>query len=115
MRPNGNSREHWSASLLRELCSCPLRYRLHRIDGCRPSHRAPGLVLGSTYHEVDFIARAWEHYVRYIGMDLEPTLGRILTALYKPEPVWTHRPEPDFKVLSMASPRVRLMAEAVPA
>ena len=51
MRPNGNSREHWSASSLRELCSCPMRYRLHRVDGCRPTHRSPGLVLGSTYHE----------------------------------------------------------------
>ncbi len=65
--------------------------------------------------EADFVARAWEHYARFIGMDLEPTLGRILTALYKPEPVWTHRPEPDFRVLSMGSPRIRRMAEAVPA
>ncbi len=50
-----------------------------------------------------------------IGMGLKPTLGRILTALYKPEPVWTHRLELDVGILSMGNPRVRRMAEAVPA
>jgi len=65
--------------------------------------------------EAEFIARAWEHYVRFIAMGLEPTLGRILTALYKPEPVWTHRPELDVGILSMGNARVRRMAEAVPA
>ncbi|MHC4505274.1 MAG: PD-(D/E)XK nuclease family protein, partial [Planctomycetota bacterium] len=51
MKPNDN-REHWSASSLRELCSCPLRYRLHRIDRVRASHRSPSLVLGGIYHQV---------------------------------------------------------------
>jgi len=49
---SSDSREHWSASSLRELCSCPLRYKLHRIDRRPASHRSPSLVLGSVYHEV---------------------------------------------------------------
>ncbi len=65
--------------------------------------------------EADFIARAWEHYVRLTEIDPEPALHRVLCQLYKPEPVWTHKPKPDFKILSMGDPRVRRMAEAVPA
>ncbi len=52
MKPNHSCREHWSASSLRELCSCPLRFRLHRIDRCPASHRSPSLILGSVYHQV---------------------------------------------------------------
>ncbi len=51
MKPNDN-REHWSASSLKELCSCPLRFKLHRIDHVHASHRSPSLVLGGTYHLV---------------------------------------------------------------
>ena len=65
--------------------------------------------------EADFIARAWQHFVRLTDLEPEPSLGRVLTALFKPKPVWTHRLDPDFKVLSMGSPRIRRMAEAVPA
>lgn len=65
--------------------------------------------------EADFIAKAWEHYVRLTEIDPEPALHRVLCQLYKPEPVWTHKPEPDFRVLSLGNPRVRRMAEAVPA
>lgn len=65
--------------------------------------------------EADFIAEAWQHYVTLSRIDPAPSLGRVLCALYRPEPVWTHRPEPDFTVLSMGNPRIRLMAEAVPA
>lgn len=65
--------------------------------------------------EANFIACAWEHYVVLSRLEAEPPLHRVLCALLKPKPVWTHRLEPDFKVLSMGSPRVRRMAEAVPA
>jgi hypothetical protein len=65
--------------------------------------------------EATFIAKAWEHYVRLTEIDPEPALHRVLCQLYKPEPVWTHRPEPDFRVLSLGNPRIRRMAEAVPA
>ena len=65
--------------------------------------------------EADLVAEAWEHYVRLTDLEPEPSLGRVLCAVLKPKPVWTHRPEPDFKVLSMGNPRVRRMAEAVPA
>ncbi len=65
--------------------------------------------------EADFIARAWEIYTSLARQEAEPALCRVLCALYRPEPPWTHRPEPDFKMLSMASPTIRLMAEAVPA
>ncbi len=65
--------------------------------------------------EADFIAKAWECYVRLIEIDPEPALSRVLCALYRPEPVWTHKPQPDFRVLSLGNPRVRRMAEAVPA
>ncbi len=65
--------------------------------------------------EADFVARAWEHYVELSRIDPEPALHRVLCQLYKPEPVWAHRPEPDFEILSMGNPRIRRMAEAVPA
>ena len=44
-------REHLSASSLRQLMSCPLQYRLQRLDRVKPSHRSPSLVLGRAYHE----------------------------------------------------------------
>ena len=65
--------------------------------------------------EADFIAKAWEAYVRLTEIDPEPALCRVLCQLYKPEPVWTHKPQPDFGVLSLGNPHVRRMAEAVPA
>ncbi len=65
--------------------------------------------------EAEFITEAWEHFVRLTDLEPEPSLGRVLTGLLKPKPVWTHRPEPDFRMLSMGSPRIRRMAEAVPA
>ncbi len=65
--------------------------------------------------EAEFIAEAWEHFVRLTNLEPEPSLGRVLTALLKPKPVWIRRLEPDFKVLSMGNPRIRRMAEAVPA
>ena len=65
--------------------------------------------------EADFIADAWQHYVDLLRQEPKPALCRVLCALYRPEPVWTHKPEPDFRVLSMGDPRIRLMAEAVPA
>jgi RecB family exonuclease len=48
----GYNRPHWSVSSLRQLQSCPLAWRLSRIDRVAPSHRSPGLVLGSVYHQV---------------------------------------------------------------
>ena len=65
--------------------------------------------------EAELLAKAWEIYTMLARQEPEPALCRILCALYRPEPPWTHRPEPDFKVLSMGSPRIRRMAEAVPA
>ncbi len=65
--------------------------------------------------EADFIAKAWEAYVGLAEIDPEPALSRVLCALYRPEPVWTHRPEPDVRILSMGDPHVRRMAEAIPA
>lgn len=65
--------------------------------------------------EAVLIAEAWEHYVGLADLGPEPSLGRVITALLKPKPVWTHRPEPDVRVFSMGSPRIRRMAEAVPA
>ena len=65
--------------------------------------------------EADLVARAWEIYTELARQEPEPALCRVLCALYKPEPPWTHRQEPDFMVLSMGSPHVRRMAEAVPA
>ncbi len=65
--------------------------------------------------EADFIARALEEYCRLTEIDLEPALHRVLCVLYRPEPVWTHKPQPDAKILSMSNPKIRRMAEAVPA
>ena len=65
--------------------------------------------------EAEFMAEAWEHYVRLTDLEPEPSLGRVITALFRPKPLWTHRPEPDFAVLSMGNPLIRRMAEAVPA
>jgi CRISPR/Cas system-associated exonuclease Cas4 (RecB family) len=45
-------REHLSASALRQLMSCALQWRLQRLDGAKPSHRSPSLILGRSYHEV---------------------------------------------------------------
>ena len=63
----------------------------------------------------DKIAEAWQHHVDLSRQEPESALCRVLCALYKPEPVWTHRAEPDVTVLSMGSPKIGLMAEAVPA
>ncbi len=65
--------------------------------------------------QADFLARAWEVYTALARQEPKPALCRVLCALYKPEPVWTHKPEPDAKILSMSNPKVRRMAEAVPA
>ncbi len=65
--------------------------------------------------EADFIAEAWQHYVDLSRQEPKPALCRVLCALHKPEPPWTHRPEPDVRVLSMGNPRVRRLAEAEPA
>jgi CRISPR/Cas system-associated exonuclease Cas4 (RecB family) len=45
-------REHLSATALRQLMTCPLQFRLKRIDAVSPSHRSPALVLGGLYHGV---------------------------------------------------------------
>ena len=65
--------------------------------------------------EAELIAKSWEIYTELARQEPEPALCRVLCALYRPEPVWTHRPEPDFKVLSMGNQKIRRMAEAVPA
>ncbi len=65
--------------------------------------------------EANFVARAWEIYTELSRQEPRPALCRVLCQLYKPEPVWTHRPEPDVKILSMSNPKVRRMAETVPA
>ncbi len=44
--------EHLSHSALKQLQTCPLQYRLKRIDHVKPSHRSPSLVLGGVYHRV---------------------------------------------------------------
>ncbi len=44
--------EHFSHTSLKQLQTCPLQYRLKRIDGVAPSHRSPSLVLGGVYHRV---------------------------------------------------------------
>jgi len=55
-RPHTNeaafAREHFSHSALKQLQTCPLQYRLQRIDRVKPSHRSPSLVLGGVYHQV---------------------------------------------------------------
>ncbi len=45
------NREHLSASSLRQLMSCALKWKLQRLDGAKPSHRSPSLLLGRAYHE----------------------------------------------------------------
>jgi len=45
------AREHLSASSLRQLMSCALQWRLQRLDGAKPTHRSPALLLGRAYHE----------------------------------------------------------------
>jgi hypothetical protein len=65
--------------------------------------------------EAEFIADAWGHCVKLSDQEPEPALCRVLCALYRPIPPWVGKPEPDVKVLSMGNPRVRRMAEAVPA
>ncbi len=99
------------------------RSRSHFVASVLPyiqklaAHRAAGISNPHDHEdaEADFIAEAWEHFVRLTDLEPEPSLGRVITALVKPEPVWTHRLEPDFKILSMGNPRIRRMAEAVPA
>ncbi|MHC4505567.1 MAG: PD-(D/E)XK nuclease family protein, partial [Planctomycetota bacterium] len=44
-------REHLSASSLRQLMQCGLQWKLQRLDGAKPSHRSPSLILGRAYHE----------------------------------------------------------------
>ena len=46
-----STREHLSASALRQLMSCALQWKLQRLDGAKPSHRSPSLILGRAYHE----------------------------------------------------------------
>ncbi len=65
--------------------------------------------------EASFVACAWEIYSELSRQEPRPALCRVLCQLYKPEPVWTHRPDPDVKILSMSNRKVRRMAEAVPA
>ncbi len=45
------TREHLSASSLRQLMSCALQWKLQRLDGAKPAHRSPALILGRSYHE----------------------------------------------------------------
>jgi len=45
-------RQHFSHSALKQLQTCPLQYRLQRIDRVKPSQRSPSLVLGGVYHQV---------------------------------------------------------------
>jgi hypothetical protein len=88
----------------------------HSFPEAEPSGEAsPSGMVAALTAEAEFITEAWEHFVRLTDLEPEPSLGRVLTALLKPKPVWTHRPEPDFRMLSMGSPRIRRMAETVPA
>lgn len=44
--------DHLSYSALKQLQTCPLQYRLERVDRAPPEHRSPGLLLGAAYHRV---------------------------------------------------------------
>ena len=98
------SRMHFLASILPYIAQLAVR----RAAGIDDPHEREDA-------EADFIAEAWEHYVRLTDLEPEPALCRVLCALYRPVPPWVVKPEPDFEVLSMGNPRVRRMAEAVPA
>ena len=98
------SRTHFLASILPYIQQLAVR-RAAGIDD--PHDREDA--------EAELLAKAWEIYTQLVRQEPEPALCRVLNAIYRPEPVWTHKPEPDFEVLSMGNPRVRRMAEAVPA
>jgi len=65
--------------------------------------------------EAELVAKSWEIYTQLARQEPEPALCRVLCALYRPIPPWVGKPEPEFKILSMGNPRIRRMAEAVPA
>ena len=98
------ARSHFAASVLPYV----KKIAVDRASGTKNSHDRED-------EEATFIAKAWEAYVRLTEIDPEPALSRVLCAIYRPEPVWAHRPKPDFRVLSLGNPRIRRMAEAVPA
>ena len=98
------SRTHFLASILPYIRQLATR----RASGIEDPHDREDA-------EAELLAKAWEHYVKLTDLEPEPALCRVLCALYRPIPPWVGRPEPDFNVLSMGNPRVRRMAEAVPA
>jgi len=98
------SRSHFIASILPYI----EQLAVSRAKGITDTHEREDA-------EAELVAKSWEIYTQLARQEPEPALCRVLCALYRPEPVWTHRPEPEFRILSMGNPRVRRMAEAVPA
>ncbi len=45
-----SQRRHLSASSLKQLMSCPLQWKLQRLDRVKPSHRSPSLLVGRAFH-----------------------------------------------------------------
>jgi CRISPR/Cas system-associated exonuclease Cas4 (RecB family) len=81
--------EHFSFSALRQLMSCPLQYRLQRIDRIEPSHRSSALVLGSCYHA------AIAHVLRQLQEFGQPTVDQaveIFDSVWKTEITLDHPP-----------------------
>ena len=98
------SRSHFIASVLPYI----EKLAVSRAKGIADTHEREDA-------EAELVAKSWEIYTQLARQEPEPALCRVLCALYRPDPPWVGKPEPDFKVLSLGNPRVRRMAEAVPA
>ena len=98
------SRTYFLASILPYIQQLAVR----RAAGIRDPHDREDA-------ESELVAESWEIYTELARQEPEPALCRVLCALYRPDPPWVGRPEPDFKVLSMGNPRIRRLVESVPA
>ncbi len=98
------SRSHFLASILPYVAQLAAR-RSAGIENVQDREDA----------EAEFIADAWGHYVALADQEPEPALCRVLCALYRPVPPWVGKPEPDEKILSLSNPKIRRLAESVPA
>ena len=88
-------RLHWSYSSLRQLQTCPLQFKLQRIDGLQPSHRNPALVLGGVYHVVlaealNLLVEKKQPTVKSITECFE-TIWSAEVGIEEPPVLWTKR------------------------
>jgi hypothetical protein len=98
------SRSHFVATILPYI----EQLAVHRGAGIEDHHEREDA-------ESELIAKAWEIYTELADQEPEPALCRVLCQIYKPDPPWVGKPEPDEKILSLSNPRIRRLAEAVPA